>query len=156
MLFSLFFAVYSTWINSCIDYSKDICISKPTAQVVDRVRKSENFMLHTKIKYCRWWAWPKCYDCSGILTSALQAWWRKFDKKLSSFYLYSKYKHIPFWQAKRWDILVTHDWKTHVALITKWYQNWYVTVIDYVDKWSVATYRKYSKIPNTVIIRLSR
>lgn len=157
MLFEIFFAIHSVpvyWM--CIDYSKQVCnvAVVKEQEVKDRVDESERFLLSKKIKYCRWWAGPKCYDCSWILTEALRAWWWKFDKKLSSSSLYANYKHVPFNQARRWDILVTHDGKTHVALITQGYKNWTVTVLDYVKKHSTASYRKYWKIPDTVIIRL--
>jgi len=110
----------------------------------------EQYLQMTEIRYCMWWQWPTCYDCSGIVTQAYNSIWYRWVK-LASSTLASQCKRKNFVNSKRWDILVLSTAPTHVAFISQGYKNWAVTILDYVANYRKATYRKHWNI-NWVII----
>lgn len=100
----------------------------------------ENHILSKKIKYVYWWNWPHVYDCWWILTEAFRKagyLWEKISSNID--YCFKKRK-----DALPWDILVNKNvWERHVALITGWYKNGQVVVLDYVEKNTISSYRKH-------------
>lgn len=107
-----------------------------------RQDKMEQFYQLNNIKYCYGWVWPKCYDCSGIMTKAYRSVWYTWPK-LWSQYLANNCKRKKFVDATRWDILVLLWDITHTAYISKWYKNGSVKIIDYVDHFTKASERKH-------------
>lgn len=112
----------------------------------------EKFLLNKKIKYKLWWIWPEYFDCGWIVTFALQkVKWYTWSK-ISSF---TDDWTVNFKNAKRGDILIsTIDGERHVAWIAKWYDWKYVTVLDYVDNWTTASFRQYTFKKWIMIIKI--
>lgn len=97
-----------------------------------------------------WWSWPTCYDCWWIVTEAFKQvgyWWPKMNSKRLSEECFQK----PIQYAQKWDLLVDTLPPTHVAYITSVYDSRNVIILDYVDKFTKATYRKHWIIEWTII-----
>lgn len=103
----------------------------------------EYFLLHKRIEYRYWWIWPVYYDCGWIVTESYRKLWYKWEKISSK----TNYCKKDLLKAKKYDVLV-NPW-VHVALITDWYSNWGVTILDYVNTLHYPSYRKHWKINGT-------
>ena len=103
----------------------------------------EYYLTHKRIEYVYWWNWPIYYDCWWILTESYKKWWYDWEKINSKTESCKK----DLLRATKYDVLV-NPW-VHVALITKWYKNGSVTILDYVNTYHYPSYRKHWKINGT-------
>jgi len=117
-----------------------------TDTIQDRI---EQYLQLTEIRYCMWWDWPACYDCSWILTAAYRSVWYKYHK-LASWRLIAQCKRKKFLEAKRGDILVLGNDPRHVAYITRWHKNGSVVILDYFQS-TKAEHRLHGNFEWTII-----
>lgn len=109
---------------------------------------AEQYLLTKKIKYQMWGNGPVYYDCWGVLTEAYRKEWYRWQKIHSWTYDCVKSPR----NASPWDVLVKRDEPRHVALITSYYHEWAVTILDYFEKNTKSSYRKYPIDKHTAVL----
>lgn len=131
-------------------------INQTCAQYIfmDKTDLVEKFLLEHPIKYKLWWKWPIYFDCGGAVDRAIhEVYW--YNPWLNSWNSHKQHKNISKKNVIRGDILInTNPGQNHVARIAWKNKDGTVTILDYYNNHTVATYRKHGIYKWIFIIRL--